>query len=643
MTHEHKPMTIWSFLKGLFKIVIGFSLFIQSLLFLILLIFVIGIVSTISVTLSGKADKGPSISVPEGAALVLNPEGVLVETAPPVDPFEEALAGAFGGPATNEVSVHELVAVIRAAKNDTRIEALVLDLQALQIPPIFASKAHYLASEVEAFRESGKPVVAIADAYTQEQYLIASEANDILMHDLGMVLMDGYGRYRTYFKSALDRLKVNSHIFRVGTFKSALEPYIRDDMSEAAKTANQAYLNVLWTNYTNAIDANRGLAPGSSKRLVNTTVERIVAAGGNTGQAALQAGFVDQLMARAEQIQFITNIVGPAKDDSGGFLGVPYSTYRISMPRAQDRQDIDDIAVVTAAGPIVDGDEPYGVAAGDIVAGKLRAARVNDAVKAVVLRVDSPGGSAFASEIIRDEVLELKAAGKPVIVSMGSLAASGGYWISANADEIWAAPTTVTGSIGVFGFVPTLENTMADLGVNTDGVGTTPLSGIAGAGLGPLPEAYSAIIQASVEEIYDRFLNVVASGRDLSPSRVDQIGQGRVWIGQTARGLSLVDQLGDLDDAIASAAEKAGLEDYDVTGLRNQKSRFEAFLEQFAGADMSDLEEMDMASDLFGAKQTPSINIQKVAWQVWAEAKFLSSFNDPNAVYLRCIECIDYP
>ncbi|MEM9988019.1 MAG: signal peptide peptidase SppA [Pseudomonadota bacterium] len=643
MTHEHKPMTIWSFLKGLFKIVIGFSLFIQSLLFLILLIFVIGIVSTISVTLSGKADKGPSISVPEGAALVLNPEGVLVETAPPVDPFEEALAGAFGGPATNEVSVHELVAVIRAAKNDTRIEALVLDLQALQIPPIFASKAHYLASEVEAFRESGKPVVAIADAYTQEQYLIASEANDILMHDLGMVLMDGYGRYRTYFKSALDRLKVNSHIFRVGTFKSALEPYIRDDMSEAAKTANQAYLNVLWTNYTNAIDANRGLAPGSSKRLVNTTVERIVAAGGNAGQAALQAGFVDQLMARAEQIQFITNIVGPAKDDSGGFLGVPYSTYRISMPRAQDRQDIDNIAVVTAAGPIVDGDEPYGVAAGDIVAGKLRAARVNDAVKAVVLRVDSPGGSAFASEIIRDEVLELKAAGKPVIVSMGSLAASGGYWISANADEIWAAPTTVTGSIGVFGFVPTLENTMADLGVNTDGVGTTPLSGIAGAGLGPLPEAYSAIIQASVEEIYDRFLSVVASGRDLSPSRVDQIGQGRVWIGQTARGLSLVDQLGDLDDAITSAAEKAGLEDYDVTGLRNQKSRFEAFLEQFAGADMSDLEETDMTSDLFGAKQTPSINIQKVAWQVWAEAKFLSSFNDPNAVYLRCIECIDYP
>ncbi|MEM9422137.1 MAG: S49 family peptidase, partial [Pseudomonadota bacterium] len=256
-------------------------------------------------------------------------------------------------------------------------------------------------------------------------------------------------------------------------------------------------------------------------------------------------------------------------------------------------------------------------------------------IRAVVLRVDSPGGSAFASEVMRDELVRLKDAGKPVVVSMGSLAASGGYWISASADEIWAAPTTLTGSIGVFGFVPTFENAMAELGVSTDGVGTTPLSSAASAGLGPLPQAYGEVIQASVESVYTRFLNLVAEGRGMSTVAVDEIAQGRVWIGDKALELSLVDKLGTIDDAIAAAAARAELEDYDVVGITQQKSRFEMFLSQIAGEGGSDIG----ATTLFGAKPSHAVTVSKILSLARSEAAFYASFNDPGAVYVRCLEC----
>ena len=643
MEHERSRLTVWSFLKGLFKVVIGFSLLVQSLLFLLLLVFILGIVSSISTSLSGDGSEGPSIAVPDGGALVLNPQGTLVEIAPPVDPFDEAIARALGGGSSPQVSVHELVRAVRAAAGDDRITTLVLDLQGLYIPSSYASKAHYLASEVEAFRETGKRVIAIGDYYSQEQYLIASEADTVLLHDQGGMMIEGYGVYRQYFQSALERLQVTANVFRVGTFKSALEPYLGDEMSEAAALANRAYLDVLWDEYTTAIDANRDLSSGATRAYANNIVDVVQNAGGSFAQAAFNAGFIDRLMSRGEQVDFVADVVGRDAVDPAGFRGIPYRSYLYSVPGFVDRERVPNVAVITAAGTIVGGDEPYGVAAGDYIARQLRNARTDDTVRAVVLRVDSPGGSAFAAEIIRDELLRLKAVGKPVIVSMGSLAASGGYWISADADEIWAAPTTLTGSIGVFGFIPTFENTAAEVGVYTDGVGTTPLSAIMGAGLGPLPEAFSAIVQASIEDTYSSFLNIVAEGRGITTVAADEIGQGRVWIGRTAENINLVDQLGNLDDAIASAAARANLSDYDVVGMTQPKSRFDLFLEGLANSEQARLEgltEISISDIMFGEKRSRALTLARVLEFVQAEAAFLGSFDDPNGVYVRCLECV---
>lgn len=634
MEHERSRLTVWSFLKGLFKVVIGLSLLAQSLLFLFLLVMVIIIISSASQTLSGSTEEGPSLEVPDNSALVLNPYGTLVEQAPPSDALAEAVAAAFGAQSETQVSVHDMVRVIRAASEDDRIDALVLDLQGLYIPAIYASKAHYIADEVEKFRETGKPVVAIGDYYSQEQYLIASEADTIMLNDFGQLEITGYGAYGTYFKSALDKLKVKSNVFRVGTFKAAVEPFLRDDMSEEAKIANRAYLSVLWDSYAETVDENRGLTDGV-KSYANNMPALIRASGGNSADAALDAGLVDELTDRNGQIDYIVSLVGRDKKSKvGGFRGVGYETYKISVPVEEPREKSNKVAVITAAGTIVDGDDPVGVAAGDTIARQLREARFKDDVKAVVLRVDSPGGSAFASEIMRDELLALKDAGKPVVVSMGSLAASGGYWISASADEIWAAPTTVTGSIGVFGYIPTFEDSLAEIGVYTDGVGTTPLSPIAATGMGPLPEAYGEIVQATIEDVYQRFITIVAEGRGLTTERVDQIGQGRVWIGETAQQLQLVDKLGTIDDAIAAAASKAGVDDYDVVGLTREKTPFERFLESLSGV------EAEASVDvLFAGTSAKSLDMRRFIRFAVEEARFLVGFNDPQGAYVRCLQC----
>ena len=636
---ERDRLTAWGFIKTAFKVVIGFSLLVQSLLFIVLLVAIFGIIGGVATQLGEeREDGGPSLHVARGAALVLNPQGTLSEQAPETDPFQEAFSEAFGFSTASEVSVHELVRIVRAAQDDDRIEALVLDLGGLYVPSIYASKAYYLADAIEDFRESGKRVVAMGDAYTQEQYLIASEADTVLMHDYGQVFILGYGSYRTYFAEALEKLKVNSHVFRVGTFKSALEPYLRNDMSEAAKLANSAFLGVLWDTYTETVETNRGLPDGTVHDFASDMPRYLEAAGGDMARMAAEIGLIDEAMSRADMIAYVQDIVGE-DEDGESFNQVAWTKYRHAVRGPQDRDDIGNVAVVTAAGAIVDGEESTGVAAGDYIAEQLREARERDDVKAVVLRVDSPGGSAFASEVMRDEVLKIKAEGKPVIVSMGSLAASGGYWISAPADEIWASPTTVTGSIGIFGYLPTLEETAQSIGVNVDGVGTTPLAAFTAVGLGPLPDEASQILQMSIEQGYDRFLTIVSEGRGMSKNKVDAVAQGRVWIGQTAQELNLVDNLGDIDEAIAAAAARAGLEDYDVVGLTREKSAFERFLEGLTGTAQEVGLVKSPEAKLFAAESARPGTIEQVLSLVQAEARFQASFNDPNAIYARCLAC----
>ena len=628
---EKQRVTAWTVFKTAGKIVLGASLVIQSILFLMIL----AIFGTIFAGIAGSSD-GPDVQVRDGVALVLNPKGILSEIAPDDDPFADGLNAVFGG-GPGEVSVHDLVRTVRAAEKDDRIDAMVLDLGGLFVPSIYASKAYYLADAIEDFRESGKRVIAIGDGYTQEQYLLASEADTVLMHDYGQVFILGYGSYRQYYKSALDKLRVNNHVFRVGTFKSALEPYLRDDMSEAAELANAAFLDVLWERYGGFVEANRDLPDGAIDDYGTRMPELLAAADGDFARLAKEAGLVDRLMSRADQLAFVRDIVGPGEEDES-FAQVGYKTYKLSVPTPRNDKKKPDIAIVTAAGAIVDGDQSVGAAGGDYIAGQLRDAREDDDVKAVVLRVDSPGGSAFASEVMRDEVLKLKAAGKPVVVSMGSLAASGGYWISAPADRIYAAPTTVTGSIGIFGYLPTFEDMMAELGVYTDGVGTTPLAAITAAGIGPLPEEAERLFQLSIEQGYDRFLTIVADGRNMTKRQVDQVAQGRVWIGRTASGIGLVDALGDIDDAVVAAAELADLDAYDVIGITKPKSALEQFLEGMTGTAR--------AFGLTGAPEEDALfaggaanPLRSLSEQVMGEARFLASFNDPNATYARCVGC----
>ncbi|GGY42164.1 signal peptide peptidase SppA [Parvularcula lutaonensis] len=635
---ERSRLTVWQFFRGLAKVVVGGALFLQALLFIMVFAVLLSVLGSFGDQMKGKNEDGPSLKVPEGAALVFNPSGVLSENAPEQDPFEQALQEAFGGGSVGQVSVHELIRVIEHAKNDDRIQLLVLDLGGLVVPDAYLSKAHILADAIEDFRESGKRVVAVGDYYDQNQYMIASEADTVLMHDQGMLFFTGFGSFRTYYASMLEKLDVSVNVFRVGTFKSALEPVLRDGMSPEAKEANLTYLNGLWNSYTTRVDENRSFTPGATAAFANEFSSRLEAAGGDIAQAILDGGYVDDLADREAQRQFIKDIVG--ENDEGELNTVKLKKYKIGIKSPQDREDVKNIAVVTVEGAIIDGPQEPGVASGTYVAKQLREARKDDDIAAVVLRVDSPGGSAFASEVIRDELLAIKKAGKPVIVSMSSLAASGGYWIAAPADRIFAQPTTITGSIGIFSYLPTFEKLAARVGVNVDGVGTSPLSSIRGIPLAELPEELRTILQLNIEDGYEEFLTVVAEGRDLSLERVDEIGQGRVWIGSDAKERGLVDEFGGLPDAIAAAAKAAGLDEWDVVGLIKEKTRFELFLESLAG----EAQAYGLISDddeLFVSRRTgfERTTLGAAAKLIDDELRFQRSFDDPNGIYVRCLEC----
>lgn len=632
MSGEDHNFTVWGFIKGFGKLLIGLLLILQGIIGLVVMILFVGVMVSVSNGLAGgKAGVGPA--VPSGAALLMNPSGVLVEQAQPKDAFEQMFQQAYGLDQPTQVEAGAIIRAIRKAKDDDRIKGMVLDFSALAIPSTSASKIHDIADEIDAFRESGKKVIAVGDSYGQEQYFLAAHADEVYLHDFGNVVLYGYGAYGTYIKSLLEKLKITTHVFRVGTFKSAVEPFIRDDMSPEAKEANLAFLKVLWDEYASDTEKARHLPAGAIKTYANQMGDLLKKAGGDFAKSALDYGLVDGLKSRPERVQYLMDMFGKSKDGKS-YKNVGFRRYLAAIGGEDDDGSAPNVAIVTAAGAIVDGEAPIGQAAGgDTIAGFLKRALEDDDVKAVVLRVDSPGGSAFASEVIRDGVLALKAAGKPVVVSMGSLAASGGYWISSAGDEIWAAPTTITGSIGIFGYFNTFENTAAEIGVHVDGVGTTSLSSILATGIGPLPQEGADLIQQSVEEGYERFLNVVGEGRGLDPKYVDSVGQGRVWIGKTAKDLKLVDKLGNLDDAVAAAAARAGLKEYDVVHIVDKQTPFEKL---FGGMTA---QAMKMAGLDKTHARAGMDAVRKIFLAVRKNVEFFDGFNDPNGLYARCLVC----
>jgi protease-4 len=532
---------VWRFLDGL-----------RRVLHLVLLLFFFGMIVF--------ALRGSIPSVPQRAALLVAPEGRLVEQLSG-DPLQRAFEEARGKERA-ETLLWDLTDSIRAAAKDKRIPVLVLDLE--HFAGAGQPTLEELARAIREFRASGKKVIAVATSYLQGPYYIAAQADEVYVDPMGFVLIDGYDGYHMFFKEALDKLGVDINVFRVGAFKSAVEIFTRNDMSEDARQNALGYLNALWRSYQAATTKARKLSADAVATYVADLSKSIPAAGGNAPEVALKAGLVTGIKTRLEVEKELISMVGEDESD-GSFRSISDQDYvrivhaqrKITAGRGQK------IGVIVAEGEILDGEQPPGTVGGESTARLIRNARMDENMRALVLRVDSPGGSVNASEQIYRELKALKAAGKPVIVSMANYAASGGYYISAPADEIWASAATVTGSIGIFAIIPTVPRTLAKVGVNVDGVGTTPLSGQLRLDR-PLGAPARALLQSTVERGYEEFLERVASGRKKTRDEVDAIGQGRVWAGVDGKRLGLVDELGSFDDAVKAAARRAKLTTYDV-------------------------------------------------------------------------------
>jgi protease-4 len=507
--------------------------------------------------------------------LVLDPKGAIVEQYT-IDPAQRALGNLAGEP-PKEVQLRDLLRVVDAAAKDPRIERIAL------IPDEIGSAGlatlHEIGNALDRFRASGKEIVAVAGGLGQGQYLLAAHANRILLDPDGAVVLEGLASYRSYFREALDKLGVDVHLIKVGQYKSAAEPYVLNQASDAAKEADRYWMGGLWQDYLAEIASLRKIDAASIGEDIAHYDERVASQGGDLAKVALAQKLVDTLATRSDARKLLRE-KGVAEGDES-FRQVDYKAY-LAMLTPEVRAPLGaEVAVVIAQGEIVPGDQPPGMVGGRSAAQLIRAARVVDRVKALVLRVDSPGGDASSSELIRREIAETRAAGKPVVVSMGDVAASGGYWIAMDGDEIWAEPTTITGSIGIFGLVLTIPETLAKIGVHTDGIGTTPLAGTFDIRR-PLSPELESILTSAIRHGYDEFIGRVAKARKQTPEAIDAIAQGRVWSGSQAKERGLVDRLGGIDDAIASAASRAKLgTHYSVRYVEREPSAWERFLLSF--------------------------------------------------------------
>ncbi|NNM76837.1 signal peptide peptidase SppA [Sphingomonas sp. ID1715] len=544
-------------------------------------------------------------------ALLLDLDGTIVE-----QPAERALFDLGGGAAAREHRLRDVVRALDAARTDGDIKAVVLDLDRFLGGGQVALEQ--VGAALDRVKRSGKPVLAYATGYTDDGYLLAAHASEVWLNPMGAVAFTGPGGSRLYYKGLLDRLGVNAHVYRVGAFKSAVEPYIRADQSPEARRANEALAGALWTGWLRNVQAARPKA-----RLAEAVADP--AAGGRLAEAALQRSLVDRLAEREAFTEHVAKIAG--EDAKRG----SYKTVRLDdwVAAHPVKYGGGKIGVVTVAGTIQDGEAGPGTAGGETIAKAIRQALARQELKALVVRVDSPGGSALASERIRSALLEAKRAGLPVVVSMGSVAASGGYWVATAGDRVFAEPTTITGSIGVFGVLPTFEASLAKIGVTSDGVRTTPLSGQPDLFGGTSPE-FDRLAQTGVEDMYRRFIGLVATARRLSPERVNEIAQGRVWDGGSARQLGLVDAFGGFDDAVREAARRAKLDTDDATlvYLERQPSWWERMADEWRRPE--DESGGDVLA-LLGTRQTA------LAWSAVADARRLASGG--GSIQARCLEC----
>ena len=571
--------------------------------------------------------------VPDDVALVLAPDGVLVDQLSG-NPLDRALARARGVP-IRETLVKDLKDAIRAAAHDDRIQALVLRLDGLGGAGL--SKLQDLADEIVQFKESGKQVIALGDNFTRNQYYLAAYADEIYMHPMGFVYVDGYSKYPMYFREALEKTLVDFHVWAIGEYKSFVEPITRDEMSDEDREAASEYLAGLWDAYQTDVTTARGLEQDALQRYADNASALLAAAGGDSARLALDQQLVDELLARDQinaRIRAILDSGDDEDDEDAVEVGYPQIGHGDYLQAVRRNEEVDDeadaVAVLVASGTILDGAQPPGTIGGNSTAEMIRDLADEESVKALVLRVDSGGGSAFASDVILRALEVFQESGRPLVVSMGSVAASGGYWISMSADEIWAASTTLTGSIGIGATIPTFPRTLEALGIHVDGVGTTALAGQLNP-TRPLGPDISDLIEQSIEYGYEEFITKVASHREQEVEAVDAVARGRVWIGEDAQEHDLVDRIGDLDDAITSAAELAGLaeDEYEVRYVEKELELAEQLALEFVRS-VAPL----LGSLQFGPALSPEF--QRLLSIAVEPLKWVDSLNDPKNLYAVC-------
>ncbi len=597
------------FVGKVWRVIVGVK---DALVLLFMLLFFGALYAALSANpYLGSGDEG---------ALVLDISGAIVEQPSQADPF--SLIGG-GSPAVKEYRLRDLLHALRSAAKDDRVKAVALDLDT------FTGGGQSALSDVgealDAVKKAGKPVIAYATGYSDDSYLLAAHASEVWLNPLGGVLIAGPGGTNLYYKGLLDKLGVTANVYKAGTYKAAVEPFIRTEMSPEAREANVALAGALWSTWQDEVRTARPKAQIAP--YVSAPAERVAQAGGDMAKAALTAGLVDKLGDRTEFGKRLAQLAGTHDEGvPGSFRKIDSDSWIASNPASGGAGEI---GVITVAGNIVDGEAGPGTAGAETIVEAIEKGMATGNLKALVVRVDSPGGSTLASERIRRAVLDAKSRGLPVVISMGSVAASGGYWIATAGDRIYAEPETITGSIGVFGILPSFQGAMAKLGLNADGVATTPLSGQPDLFRGISPEA-SSLIQAGVDSTYVRFIGLVSAARKLPPARVNAIAQGRVWDGGTARQLGLIDGFGTLEDALAEAARRAKLDPATAQAVYLEKAPTltEEFLRAMSGSGSA-----PAASDVFSrlAGRPEAMLAQAVG--------DIEQIMAGPAIQARCLEC----
>ncbi|EAZ6884577.1 signal peptide peptidase SppA [Salmonella enterica] len=612
--------TLWRFIAGFFKWTWRVLNLVREMVLNLFFIFLV----LVGVGIWMQIGNGSNSEQTARGALLLDISGVIVDK-PSTNHRLGALGRQLFGASSDrlqENSLFDIVNAIRQAKDDRNITGIVLDLK--NFTGADQPSMRYIGKALREFRDSGKPVFAVGENYSQGQYYLASFANKIWLSPQGQVDLHGFATNGLYYKTLLDKLKVSTHVFRVGTYKSAVEPFIRDDMSPAAREADSRWIGELWQNYLHTVSANRQISPQQLFPGAQAIIDGLTSVGGDTAKYALDHKLVDALASSADVEKALTKQFGWSKTENN-YRAISYYDYSLKTPADTGGT----IAVIFANGAIMDGEETPGNVGGDTTASQIRDARLDPKVKAIVLRVNSPGGSVNASEVIRAELVAARAAGKPVVVSMGGMAASGGYWISTPANYIVASPSTLTGSIGIFGVINTVENSLSSIGVHSDGVSTSPLADISVTKA--LSPEVQQMMQLSIEYGYKRFITLVADARKRTPEQIDKIAQGHVWTGEDAKANGLVDSLGDFDDAVAKAAELAKLKQWHLDYYQDEPTVLDMVMDSMTGSVRAMLPEAIQA--MLPAPLVSAANTVK------AEGDKLAAFNDPQNRYAFCLTC----